>query len=78
MIPFSPVQQTVSSEGKTFHVAKEEMLSHFEKEFLQDLLRRFGTNISRAAREAGVDRRHFYRLLKKHRLKGDEAPVSDD
>ena len=73
MVPFSPVQHAISSEGKSFHDAKEEMLTRFEKEYLQDLLRRFGSNISRTAREAGVDRRHFYRLLKKHDLKGGDG-----
>ena len=62
----------VSSAGRSFHDAKEETLRRFEHEFLVDLLRRFGSNVSRAAREAGVDRRHFYRLLKKHGLHGTD------
>jgi len=67
----------VTSAGRTFHDAKEETLRRFELEFLQDLLRRFGSNVSRAAREAGVDRRHFYRLLKKHGLHGSTAAGDD-
>jgi transcriptional regulator of acetoin/glycerol metabolism len=29
-------------------------------------------NISKAARRAGIDRRHFYRLLKKHEIDTDD------
>jgi DNA-binding NtrC family response regulator len=73
MVPFATGGPTpVSSAGRSFHDAKEEMLRSFEHEFLEDLLRRFGSNISRAAREASVDRRHFYRLLRKHGLHGSD------
>ena len=75
MAVWSGGAQKVSSAGRSFHDAKEEMLGRFEREFLVDLLRRFGDNVSRAAREAGVDRRHFYRLLKKHGLHGADAGI---
>ena len=48
--------------------AKDQIVSDFEKRYLQRLLEKHRQNISRAAREAQVDRRHFYRLLKKHGL----------
>jgi transcriptional regulator of acetoin/glycerol metabolism len=41
-----------------------------EKDALVDLLDRNGGNVSAAAREAGIDRRHLHRLLKKHGLRG--------
>jgi len=52
-----------------FKEAKEGLVSAFEKEYLQALLKRTGGNVSRAAREAGIDRKHLERLMKKHRLR---------
>lgn len=46
--------------------AKDQIIAKFEKRYLERLLDKHSQNISRAAREAQVDRRHFYRLLKKH------------
>ena len=37
-----------------------------ERDYLKDLMRRCNDNVSRAAREAGIDRVHLHRLLKKH------------
>jgi two-component system response regulator AtoC len=49
--------------------ARELWLQAFAQEYLTDLLRRHGGNISRAAKTAGVDRKTLHRLLAKHRLK---------
>ncbi len=49
-----------------FKDAKEHILAAFEREYVVELLRRHHMNVSAAAREAGVDRRHIYRLLDKH------------
>ena len=46
--------------------AREELLAHFEKGYLEAQLARHGGNISRAARAAGLDRMHFKRLLARH------------
>ncbi|MDF1564724.1 MAG: sigma 54-interacting transcriptional regulator [Deltaproteobacteria bacterium] len=51
-----------------FKEAKQEMVDAFEREYLEDVLRRNRGNISGAAREAGIDRKHFKELLKKHGL----------
>ncbi|MEM1350202.1 MAG: sigma-54 dependent transcriptional regulator, partial [Myxococcota bacterium] len=51
---------------RPFKDVKEELISSFERQYLEMLLGRTGMNISRASRQAGIDRRHFYRLLKKH------------
>lgn len=48
-----------------FKDAKAKVLGAFERQYLQDLLQRHSSNISKAAREAGIDRRHLYRLLDK-------------
>jgi DNA-binding NtrC family response regulator len=55
-----------------FKEAKEKLVSAFEKEYLNRLLERTGHNIAKAAREAGIDRKHLYTLLAKHGLGGSE------
>ncbi len=64
---FQPVEQ-----GTGLKEAKEVMVARFEREYLISLLERHNMNISRVAREAGIDRRHVYRLMKKYGL---ELPV---
>lgn len=51
-----------------FRDAKDALIADFEKTYLTRLIERNEGNISQAAREAEVDRRHLYRLLKKHDL----------
>lgn len=53
--------------------AREEWNSIFELRYLEALLARHGDNISAAARAAGVNRVHFYRLLWKHGLRAPQA-----
>ena len=48
--------------------AREAWLGAFAQEYLTDLLRRHGGNISQAAKTAGVDRKTLHRLLAKHRI----------
>ena len=50
-------------------LAREENTRRFERAYLDDLLRRHGDHLTAAARGAGVDRTHLYRLLWKHGLK---------
>jgi DNA-binding NtrC family response regulator len=47
-------------------VARERWVAHFERRYLEALLREHGGNVSAAARAAGVDRVHFYRLMSRH------------
>ncbi|MCI0570113.1 MAG: sigma 54-interacting transcriptional regulator [Myxococcaceae bacterium] len=56
------------NEHLSFKDAKEQLLEKFEREYLTQLLRRCGGNISRAARESGVHRKSIERLVKKHGL----------
>jgi DNA-binding NtrC family response regulator len=49
--------------------AREAWLRVFAQEYLVDLLRRHGGNISQAAKTAGVDRKTLHRLLAKHGVK---------
>ena len=50
--------------------AREAWLQAFAQEYLTDLLRRHGGNISQAAKTAGVDRKTLHRLLARHGIKG--------
>lgn len=58
-----------------FKDAKAQVLDLFERQYLEDLLSRHDQNISKAAREAGIDRRHLYRLLDKYQI---ESAGRDD
>ncbi len=54
--------------------AKKEWMDSFEKKYLSTLLERHNGNISKAAREAKVNRKTIHRLLKRHRLV-DKPPI---
>jgi DNA-binding NtrC family response regulator len=56
-----------------FHDAKNDAITIFEKEYLRDLLRRHGGNISQAARTAGIDRKTIHRMLAKYGLEGRDT-----
>jgi len=63
--------ESESGEFIPFRDAKDSLIEDFEKVYLTRLLEKNKQNISRAARQAQVDRRHLYRLLKKHGLMDD-------
>ena len=66
----NPVRPTQRPElaADTFQVSKRRAIESFERTYVQDLLHTFSGNISRAAREAGKDRRAFGRLARKYGL----------
>jgi transcriptional regulator with PAS, ATPase and Fis domain len=49
-----------------FKDAKEQVVDSFERRYVRDLHERHQGNVSAAAREADVDRKHWRDLLKKH------------
>jgi two-component system nitrogen regulation response regulator GlnG len=57
---------TPSLEGLSLKEAKDRLNDAFEKRYLQDLLERCEGNLSKAARDAGVDRKTIARMLKRH------------
>jgi transcriptional regulator with PAS, ATPase and Fis domain len=61
-------EQSAVDPDLPFHEAKERLVRAWEQEYLSGLLRRTNGNVSEAARRAGIDRVHLYRLLKKHTL----------
>jgi len=59
--PFEPLL----ARDMPYTKAREILVAQFTKRYLERLLKRHGGNISRAAQEAGVARRHFYTLLER-------------
>ena len=50
--------------GSTYKEAKERWLMDFEAAFANEMMQKYGGNLSRAAHAAGVDRKTFRKLLK--------------
>ena len=55
--------------------AREQYLASFEGSYAQAVLARCGGNVSAAAREAGVDRKTFYALLKREKEQQGGDPI---
>ncbi len=51
-----------------FKEAKERLLAQFEREYVRRLLQRAEGGVAGAARQAGIDRKHLYKLMEKHGL----------
>jgi DNA-binding NtrC family response regulator len=63
---------SVSYDGP-FKDLKDDLIRSFEREYLTRLLSNARGNIAKAAREAGLDRKHLYSLLHKYGLAQSEA-----
>ena len=70
-VPLSP---SITDGKLPFKEAKGMIISEFESKYIENLLRQHNNNISMAAREAGIDRKHFKDLMRKH---GIEARARD-
>jgi DNA-binding NtrC family response regulator len=62
---------------RPFKDAKNELIERFEREYIRRLLERTGANMARAAREAGIDRKYMYLLMKKHGMEPGEVPPEE-
>jgi DNA-binding NtrC family response regulator len=49
-----------------FKEAKGQLVELFEREYIVDLMRRHKMNLSAAAREAQIDRKHLRELIRKY------------
>ena len=61
-----------------FRDAKENWLGTFERDYLAAVLTRHGGNLSQAARDADVDRKHFRRLARKYNLVAGKPGDEDE
>ncbi len=55
--------------ANNFRRAKSRVVEHFERAYLEELLRKHAGNVSQAARDAGKDRRVFGRMMKKYDIR---------
>lgn len=55
--------------GLPYKEAKMKWIDHFEMTYVAELLDRNSNNVAAAARQAGVDRTYFFRLIRKYGLK---------
>lgn len=58
----------VSPEEESFRVAKERVVTDFERNFIERLLLAHHGNVTHAAQAARKNRRAFFQLLRKHRI----------
>jgi DNA-binding NtrC family response regulator len=61
-----PAAVTSESAGVSFQRSKRELVSLFEREYLEEALRKSKGNIAEAARASGKARRAFFELMRKH------------
>lgn len=70
--PQAPGAMSAAILDSAFHTAKDNLVAHFEKEYLSRLVVRAGGNMSKAARLASIDRTTLYRLMEKHSFRREE------
>jgi DNA-binding NtrC family response regulator len=61
-----------------FKEAKGQLVELFEREYIVDLMRRHKMNLSAAAREAQIDRKHLRELIRKYGLDPRGDAIRDD
>jgi DNA-binding NtrC family response regulator len=75
-LPLLSSEETNQSAGdatQSFQKAKQELVSLFERDYLEDALRRSDGNIAEAARASGKARRAFFELMRKHGVRAVSA-----
>jgi DNA-binding NtrC family response regulator len=72
---FDGGQPALRAPATPLRLAKSQAAEAFERQYLIEALRASGGNVSRAARSAGVDRRNFHTLMRRHQLKGGTKAV---
>jgi DNA-binding NtrC family response regulator len=75
----APADEDVAFKAdQPFHAAKDALVARFEREYLEDLVKRAGGNLSQAARIAGLERKFLYKLLERAGLRTKPAEDSAD
>ena len=59
--------------AKSYRETRAQYDGEFERRYVKWLLTRHSNNVSAAAREAKMDRKHLHDMAKKHGLRGSEA-----
>jgi DNA-binding NtrC family response regulator len=70
-LPGSPPLPAASD--STFREARARVVATFEKDFLEEMLRRASGNVTQAAQLAGKDRRVFGRMMKRYNIRHSVA-----
>ncbi len=68
----------MTGSDSTFKEAKERWVSSFERDYLVQLLKKNGGNISHAAREADIDRKYFRKLMRKYGIESGADDEADE
>ncbi len=61
-----------SSFSQTYTVMKKKWSEVFEREYLVNVLHRTNGNVTAAAKESGIDRSNFLRLLRRHGIQSEQ------
>jgi DNA-binding NtrC family response regulator len=69
----APRQESDVQFSASFRSAKQSAIENFERAYIEDLLQRHQGNVTRAAREAGKERRALGRLIKKYGIRGERT-----
>jgi transcriptional regulator with GAF, ATPase, and Fis domain len=69
--PAGPVPANDFDPARSYRETREIWETEFERRYVSWLLGRHSGNVSSAAREADMDRKHLHKLAKKHGLRGD-------
>jgi two-component system, NtrC family, nitrogen regulation response regulator GlnG len=69
-LPDAPSSSPEAGTGEAlpFRAARERLIEAWEREYLVELLRKAGHNVSEAARRAGLSRVYLHELIRKHGL----------
>ncbi len=61
-----------------FKEAKGQLVEMFEREYIEDLMKKHKMNLSAASREAQIDRKHLRELIRKYALDSRQTDDGDD
>lgn len=65
-------EQPLTGPTQSFKQAKKKVVDEFERTYVSQMLAAFGGNISRAAKAARKNRRAFWEIMKKHRIRAQD------
>ncbi len=65
----APQERTANEPPDSFQTAKQHVVREFERAYIEKLLASHNSNVTRAARDAGMERRAFGKLIKKYGIR---------